>query len=217
MILISVLFPSQGFWWWANESLHMKQFEIIVLWTNVRYQKLFYFYFLLTYFLATSCGMWDLHFLTRDQTCISCSESRVLTTGLPARFPQNCFKVECWICCSRIFWVDYNSYHLLRCYLWMDPLPNLFQDFYCHTSRAPQVVLAVKNLSTNVGLARDTGTVPRLGRSPGVAVYLPGKFQGQRTLAGYSSLGCKELDTNETPFPSTHTLSHLYPCTKGME
>jgi len=71
-------------------------------------------------------------------------------------------------------------------------------------------VLAVKNLPTNVGQARDTGSVPRLGRSPGIAVYLPGKFQGQRSLAGYSSLGYKELDTNETLFPlHTHIVTPL--------
>ena len=28
-------------------------------------------------------------------------------------------------------------------------------------------------------------------------VFLPGKFQGQRSLAGYSSWGCRELDTTE--------------------
>ena len=28
-------------------------------------------------------------------------------------------------------------------------------------------------------------------------VFLPGKFYGQRSLAGYSPLGCKELDMTE--------------------
>ena len=28
-------------------------------------------------------------------------------------------------------------------------------------------------------------------------VFLPGKFQGQRSLVGYSPWGCKELDTTE--------------------
>ena len=28
-------------------------------------------------------------------------------------------------------------------------------------------------------------------------VFLPGEFHGQRSLAGYSSRGCKELDTTE--------------------
>ena len=28
-------------------------------------------------------------------------------------------------------------------------------------------------------------------------VLLPGEFHGQKSLAGYSQLGCKELDTTE--------------------
>jgi len=28
-------------------------------------------------------------------------------------------------------------------------------------------------------------------------IFLPGKFHGQRSLVGYSSEGCKELDTTE--------------------
>ena len=35
-------------------------------------------------------------------------------------------------------------------------------------------------------------------------VFLPGESHGQRSLAGYSPWGCKELDTTERP---THTLS----------
>ena len=35
-------------------------------------------------------------------------------------------------------------------------------------------------------------------------VFLPGKFHGQRTLAGSSPRGCKELDTTERL--STHTI-----------
>ena len=55
----------------------------------------------------------------------------------------------------------------------------------------------VKNLPANAG---DTGSVPGSGRSPGegngnTPVFLPGKFHGQRKLVGYSSWGCKELDT----------------------
>ena len=29
------------------------------------------------------------------------------------------------------------------------------------------------------------------------SVHLPGEFHGQRSLAGYSPWGCKELDTTE--------------------
>ena len=53
----------------------------------------------------------------------------------------------------------------------------------------------VKNPPANAG---DTGLIPGLGRSPGVRngkplpVFLPGKFYGQRSLAGYSPRGSKE-------------------------
>ena len=52
----------------------------------------------------------------------------------------------------------------------------------------------VKNLSANEG---DTGLIPGFGRFPwrrkwqSNTVFLPGKFQGQRGLVGYSSWGYK--------------------------
>ena len=52
--------------------------------------------------------------------------------------------------------------------------------------------------------AGDPGSIPGLGRSPGEMigyslhpVFLPGKFHGQRILAGYSPGGHKESDTTE--------------------
>ena len=50
---------------------------------------------------------------------------------------------------------------------------------------------------------------PGLERSPGVGkgnplVFLPGKFQGQRNLAGYSPWGHEESDTTEAT-EGTHT------------
>ena len=49
--------------------------------------------------------------------------------------------------------------------------------------------------------ARDSGSIPRLGRFPGewqpIPVFLPERFHGQRSLAGYSPWGCKESDTTE--------------------
>ena len=50
---------------------------------------------------------------------------------------------------------------------------------------------AGKESTHNVG---DLGSIPGLGRSP---VFLPGKAHGQRSLAGYSLWGHKELDTTE--------------------
>ena len=54
--------------------------------------------------------------------------------------------------------------------------------------------IVVKNLPGKAGDSRNTGSIPKLGRSPGVGngqptpVFLPGKFHGQRSLAGYSPL-----------------------------
>ena len=62
--------------------------------------------------------------------------------------------------------------------------------------------------------AGDLGLIPGLGRFPrglpsilekGMAthskkwLFLPGEFHGQRSLAGYSPWGHKELDITETP------------------
>ena len=49
----------------------------------------------------------------------------------------------------------------------------------------------VKNLPANAGDARDVGSSPGLGRSPGegngnpTSVFLTGEFHRQRSLAGY--------------------------------
>ena len=57
----------------------------------------------------------------------------------------------------------------------------------------------IKNLSVNPG---DAGSIPELGRFPGegkwqsTAVFLPGKFQGQQSLAGYSPWGSQRIRHN---------------------
>ena len=49
----------------------------------------------------------------------------------------------------------------------------------------------------------DVGSIPGLGRFPWrrarqpTPVFLPGEFHGQRSLAGYSTWGHKELDMTE--------------------
>ena len=61
----------------------------------------------------------------------------------------------------------------------------------------------VKNLLANAGNVSDTGSIPALGRSPGVengnptAVFLPGESHGQSSLVAYSPWGPKESDTTE--------------------
>ena len=44
----------------------------------------------------------------------------------------------------------------------------------------------VKNPPANAG---DSSSIPGSGRSPGEGVLLPGKYHGQRGLAGYSPWG----------------------------
>ena len=63
----------------------------------------------------------------------------------------------------------------------------------------------VKNLPAAARDAGDTGLIPELRRSPSggrgeTATHssiLPGKSHGQRSLAGYSLWGQKELDMTE--------------------
>ena len=60
----------------------------------------------------------------------------------------------------------------------------------------------VKTLPANAGKVRDRSLISGLGRSPGrkwqpVPVILPGESHGQRSLAGYSPQGGKELDVTE--------------------
>ena len=76
--------------------------------------------------------------------------------------------------------------------------------------RTFQVVLVVlKNPPAHAGNTGDTGSFPWCGKSPWrgkwkpTLVFLPGKFHGQRSLAGYSLWGHKELDaTKHTCFYS---------------
>ena len=60
------------------------------------------------------------------------------------------------------------------------------------------MALVVRNPSSKAGDIRNTGSVPGSGRSPGGrsgnSVLLPGKSHGQRSLAGCSPWGGRELD-----------------------
>ena len=73
----------------------------------------------------------------------------------------------------------------------------------------------VKNLPANAGDARDAGSIPGLGRSPGVGngnslqYSCPENSQGQRGLVGYSAWGLKESDTTELHTEHTHVIYKL--------
>ena len=64
-----------------------------------------------------------------------------------------------------------------------------------------QVMLVVKNQSVNAEDLRDSGSVPGSQRSPGgMTIHssiLAWENHGQRSLAGCSPRGSKELDTTE--------------------
>ena len=57
----------------------------------------------------------------------------------------------------------------------------------------------VKNLFANSGDARDAGSIPGSGGSPGegkwqcIPVFWPGESHGQRSLIGYSPRSCKRV------------------------
>ena len=67
----------------------------------------------------------------------------------------------------------------------------------CMASLVAQMVKSVP------AIAGDPGSIPGLGRPPGegngypTPVFLPGESHGQRSLAGYSLWGHKELNTTE--------------------
>ena len=66
----------------------------------------------------------------------------------------------------------------------------------------PRCHLVVKKPSANTGDIRDTSSIPASGRSRGGARAIPSsilawRIHGQRSLAGYNSWGCEELDMTE--------------------
>ena len=69
----------------------------------------------------------------------------------------------------------------------------------------------VKNPPANAGGARDSGSIPGSGRSTGgrawqpTPVFLPGKFPGQRSPAGYNLWGRRESDATERLSTRTNT------------
>ena len=71
----------------------------------------------------------------------------------------------------------------------------------------------VKNPPANAGGSRDTGSISGSERSPWyrkwqpAPVFLPIKFHGKRSLAGYNLWGRKELDTKKM---IEHTRKHAH-------
>ena len=49
------------------------------------------------------------------------------------------------------------------------------------------------------------GKIPLRRKWQPTPIFLPGEFHGQRSLAGYSSWGCKELDTTKHKYKQAQT------------
>ena len=82
------------------------------------------------------------------------------------------------------------------------------------TRESSQVALVVKNPPANAGDVKDAGLIPGSGRSPGGGHGNPPQYSylenphGQRSLAGYSPWGRKELDMTERLSTAQHLLIH---------
>ena len=74
---------------------------------------------------------------------------------------------------------------------------------------ASLVAQMVKNLPQcrRPGFDHWVGKIPWRGEWPPTPVFLPGEYHGQRSLAGYSPWGRKELDMTER---LTHTHTHTH-------
>ena len=72
----------------------------------------------------------------------------------------------------------------------------------------------VKNLPATAGNARDrfdpwVGKIPWTRKWQPAPAFLPGKFHRPRSLIGYSTWGCKELDMTEHAHTQTHTHTQI--------
>ena len=73
----------------------------------------------------------------------------------------------------------------------------------------------IQDLPTNAGDSRDAAAVPVSGKIPWSKkwqpppVFLPGKFHGQKNLAGYSLWGHKDSDTTESIYLSIYITEYI--------
>ena len=69
----------------------------------------------------------------------------------------------------------------------------------------------VKNLPANAGDARDVGSIPESGRSPGVGNGNPPQYSCLENLKDRGAWGSKESDMTERPGSDmTERLTHTY-------
>ena len=84
-----------------------------------------------------------------------------------------------------------------------------------HIPRASPMAWQIKKSTYNAGDIR-CGFDPWVGKIlcrrnwQSNLVFLPGKSHGQRSLVGYSAVGCKELDTTERLSTAQHIYIHTH-------
>ena len=99
-------------------------------------------------------------------------------------------------------WRDPQDQHCTRLGGQVSPASPLTSEMRLQHTWASLVAQMVKNPPDNADV-RDTGLIPGSGRSAGegnwqlTPGFLPGEFQGQRSLEGYSPPDHKESDTTE--------------------
>ena len=87
----------------------------------------------------------------------------------------------------------------------LDVKGKLFGEWASASVGSPGGVV-IKSPPASAGDAKDSSSIPGLGRFPcrrkwqPTPVFLPGESHGQRNLVGYSLYGHKESDTTECPF-----------------
>ena len=107
-----------------------------------------------------------------------------------------CVCVCVWVCVSVCVWLLVTLHH------------------FWNRLQASLVAQLVKNPPANAGDTRDVSLIPGLGGISGEGkIFLSGKSHRQRSLAQYSTKGCKESDTTEPARPtltepSDYSLKH---------
>ena len=93
--------------------------------------------------------------------------------------------------------------HVAKCACMYIHLKNCWKNVYQNINSYPQWVSLVAQTVKNLPAVQETQVLSWVRKIPWrrewlpTPVFLPGEFHGQRSLAGYSPWGCKELDMNE--------------------
>ena len=123
-------------------------------------------------------------------------DARTGLLGHSLRLDYYCSVLEEWLPSLSIEWQQQCIYGLCFCWETNKVKSWLRNTLNCALSGGSNDKVSARN-------ARDPGSIPGLGRSPGEGKWqstpalFPGKSHGQRILIGYSPWGCKESNTTE--------------------